>query len=293
MKKHSRLEYIDQRRAGNVVTLYTSEIEKTLSLLKREPGKLRQRRELILTAAYTAIGLEQYGLAAPLDVCQQALAKAVTSCLKMFRLRGTQNAFPVLDLSVNMTPRKDAPSRAQLRARYKAGTKDYSQTNSKDGYWYTCLGFGIGEEQIARELASLIWDPPDADYIGSQSLICTPNQQALAYAVRHYIEGNHEAAASTVSRVRARPGDYVGHQAHLLASLIQRDADAFLQRLGELLDRHAAISRRESWDSHLYICIPALGISALAVSAQMVEASSLPISVYLPKALFLQPQHPK
>lgn len=286
MHNQLRHSYIEPRILEHNLASRAAHVPQLLSMLKTEPGKLRQRRLVSLAGDYSYMGLFKYALGIDLADCRDCLAKSLDANLEAFQLRGSQEAFPVMDLLINSSKNAVDPDRAQLKTRHPPGTKDYSMTNSRDSFWYTCLGFGIGEEPRGRRMASLIWDPVGADYIGPRSTICTPNQQALAYSLKHYLEEGVETAVATLAPVRTPPDDYIGQQAQMLRSLIQRDVDAFCRALRALLDLHETLSRQDSWDPRLYICVPALGLSALAVTSALIAKNQLPASLYLPIALF-------
>ncbi len=217
---------------------------------------------------------------------RELFSNALRTNIEAFRLRGTQDVFPVMDFFVDPSKPKGDPDRARLQPRHEPGTKDFSATNSKDAYEYACLGFAIGEEGLAREQAAMTWDPPDADYIGPRSEVCTPNQQSLAYGLRLHLEGKVDESLVMLSRVRTLPGDYVGLQAQLLKSIVQRESNAFVRTLEALLAKHEAISKRNKLRPTYYICIPALGMTAMAIKAGIVTLQQLPRNVYLPVGMF-------
>ena len=282
MSEKPRLSYVGTERAASVVALRLNHVRRIRAELEAEPARLRQRRVSLLLEDLTSIGASRYALGADVAECREPLSEGVSACIELFRLRGRQEVFPVLDLVVDPSKPKGDPDRARLTRRHEPGTKDYSLTNSKDGYWHVCLALGIDEQQKARELAAMIWDPPDADYIGRRSTVCTPNDQALAYALRHFLADEPQEAASALCRVRTLPGDYVGLQAELLRCVMRSDASGFVVGLSALLARHEQLSRRDPWNPKLYICVPALGLTALALAAGFVTAEQAPRNVYLP-----------
>ena len=114
----------------------------------------------------------------------------------------------------------------------------------------------------------------------------TPNEQSLAYAMRYVLERNSDAALAMLVRIRTLPGDYIGLQSQLIKHLLQSKSDDFLKTLGELLEKHARLSKRKPMDICQYMFVPGLGIAALAIEAGMVREENLPSSVYLPKEVF-------
>lgn len=285
MQKRTRLSYVDVSKAQALLECRTRHHPNIIALQATEPNNVPQRRWATLVSTYLDIGMCHYALGEDISVCRQMFSKALDACIELFVLRGTQEEFPVLDLIVDTSKPKGDSTRSQVTERREQGSRDYSLTNSKDAYWYVCLGLAIGEVQAARRLASMMWDPPDVDFIGPKSMVCTPNQQAVAYALRYFLEGQPEQAAAAVSCVRTPPHDYVGLQAQLVRCLLRGDGATFLRELPALLARHAKLSRREAWNPELYMCVPALGLAALAMETQLVTAEALPQDVYLPSGL--------
>lgn len=283
---HCRIKYIDCLIAERNLKTRNELIEQSELNICTEPQKLPQRRRFLLGDQYISTGLLSYALGFDADLCRKYLLKSLHVNVAAFRLRGTEGAFPILDAAFDPSKPLGDPGRVSLKDRHADGARDYSMTNSRDSFWYVCLGFGIGEEKVARELATMIWDPPNADYIGTRSAVCTPNQQAIAYALKAYLEGDLATAFAMVSRVRALPKDYVGQQGQLLKSLIQGDGKGFLFSLENLLARHEQVSRRDKWYTRLYICAPALGMCVLALNAKLIAKDELPDNVYLPMVLY-------
>ena len=80
---------------------------------------------------------------------------------------------------------------------------DQSLTNSRRGLEAMELALAAGAPDLARALAPLVWDPPGASYLGPTSVVCTPADQRLAYALRDLLLGR----AATSESVRALPDD--------------------------------------------------------------------------------------
>src|SRR5260370_32640555 len=83
-----------------------------LQELREEPDKLLQTRMTSLESDCILIGLDQYALDFPLDQVRQTFAEAAVAWLKVFELRGTEEAFPVVVMTVDPTkPEEDATFR--------------------------------------------------------------------------------------------------------------------------------------------------------------------------------------
>ena len=112
---------------------------KILQELREEPDKLLQTRMSSLEGDCTLIGLDQYALGFPLDQVRQTFAEAAAALLKVFELRRTSDAFPVVVMTLDPTkPEDDPASVIDERPLHPPGTKDYSLTNSHDCI-LTCL----------------------------------------------------------------------------------------------------------------------------------------------------------
>jgi hypothetical protein len=242
-----------------------------------------------LAGDYESIALLSYGLGYPLDEVRDAFSKAAQAFIKVFELRGTEDAFPAYILTYNPSLPPQDPVSSTLEPLHPPGTKDYSLTNSNKNYRAVCEALIAGEDELAAQLASFIGDPPNEDYIGPRSF-CTPNDQRLAYALRELYQGGHDAVERELKGIRlAKKIDlHYRYQANMIRALATGNGPLFLEGLASLLDWHRqqAPSKRNRLDPHFFICIPALGLCRLAVQRKLCTDGEFPQDdVFLPLEL--------
>jgi len=234
-----------------------------------------------------AIALYYYGLGYPPDVVRNAFSEAASARLKVFELRGTEDPFSVSILTVDPTKSEDDPAFVVAdRQRYAPGAKDYSPTNSKDCFEGICMALVAGDYAIAEKLADHMWDPPNATYIGVHSEVCTPNQQHLAYAVRHLLQDRPDEVRKELKRVRCRKKeDQVAIMATMVGGLSEKNEVLFLDGLQELLCWHREQVKHPSNknEPEMYLCIPGLALCVLAGRRGL--KAELPDDPYLPLEL--------
>lgn len=226
------------------------------------------------------IGLYLYALGYPLQEIRPYLHEAATYMQKVFELRGTERALPVTAV------RLDEKGRVKREAAHPEQAIDYSLTNSASGLQGVYLALIVGDHAEAQRIAELIEDPPNASYIGYDSYVCTPDQQHLAYAVKHMMLGDTSKAASELSLVNPRtaPVD-IRHQATMVRGLVAHQRSVFLQALEDLLSWHSKMAQRRPNLNNpgFFINIAALGLCASALRRGLITQGELPQdSVYLP-----------
>ena len=117
---------------------------------------------------------------------------------------------------------------------------DASLTNSRRGLQTMELALACGAPDLARTLASLVWDRPNASYLGPGSVVCTPEEQHLAYALRDAL--TDQGAGKGLQELRAfvplTPEQ--DRRASLLTSFWNDDAAAFSGNLSNLHALHLA-----------------------------------------------------
>jgi hypothetical protein len=135
----------------------------------------------------------------------------------------------------------------------------------------------------------MIWDPPDANYIGPKSEICTPDQQHLAYAVKHLLLADPDACLKELTLVNPRTATVdVQRQAEMVQAIALKQPDVFLRSLEALLEWHEKTAARRIKQKHadyadFFLSIPGLGLVALALHSGLVQREHVPSnSVYLP-----------
>lgn len=287
-----RLEHIDRLHAATVLHNFEAQRERTSTLMKSEPGRLSQTRYLCLADEHMEIGLFRYGLGHPFEEIREAFRQAAQAYMKVFELRGTEEPFDVTLVTYDpKLPPDDPASILAMRALHPPGSKDYSVTCSRNGLEAVYVALVGDEPVIAERLAAMIWDPPDADYIGPSSETCTPNQQHLAYAVKHLFANDMSACVSELGSVRAKKRETdVRVQAEMVRALAENRDALFLESLCELLAWHKKHARREEnrTESEFYLSMPGLALSILAIRRGLVRTDQLPHdNVYLPLELTL------
>lgn len=143
---------------------------------------------------------------------------------------------------------------------------DHSLANSRRGLEAMELGLAAGAIEAVQHLALLVADAPDASYLGEGSVVCTPEQQSLAYTTRDLVLGRPDPGR-WLRRTQLRTGEralYTG----LLAALSRRDA-ADAAWLHTAL--HQAYRRRVlalPTRRHLDDCVDVVALATLVLARQ-------------------------
>lgn len=175
---------------------------------------------------------------------------------------------------------------------------DYGTTNSRRNLDYVCLCLSVGDLKIAREVANLAWDPPDADYVSMNSSICRPYDQALAGCLRQILHGRNSDAQAELKKCRPHPSSARPNEMkRMLSGLLNRDIADFLDGLENLTDWYSHTRTREgSYDLWLttdsLLSHWGLGLAVLAIYAHLVTVEDLRVDTRVPIhmiSLALQP----
>jgi hypothetical protein len=229
------------------------------------------------------LGLLRSALGAPAAVVREHFRDAVRYGVGAFRLRATWPAPGDEDLSVLIG----------RQGHWSTEGVDQSLTNSRRGLRlvHLALATGAGRAEAAREVAALVGDPHDADYLGADSVVCSWDDQHVAYALAAFLLNDPRAARA---ELRAFSGagstGTLGEQAEALRALLAGEPPAFLDALGRLLAVHREqATRRENWKEPLsYLCLPAVGLAAVALDSRLVSPGRLPADdALLPLGLIL------
>ena len=180
-----RLENLDMELIQRVLAMMCQIREGDLEAEHRGHLKRPQTHYSLASSNCQQIGRFLYALGHPLSEVRNYLSEAASYMHKVFELRGTQNPFPVSAVTTNRMGRNI--KRQSLQAPESA---DYSLTNPADGLQGLFLALIVGDLQLARSIAEMMWDPPDAEYIHPKSDVCTTDQQHLAYAIKHVVLGD-------------------------------------------------------------------------------------------------------
>jgi len=150
---------------------------------------------------------------------------------------------------------------------------------SWDTFETTCVALAIGHSSAARKIAGFIADAPDANYIGRNSEVCTPEQQKVAYAFRDVYLGNPAPTLGDMGRisllwkVRGFPKD-VAYVAGIVRAWSSSDKKGALESLSSLIQWHA--HAHDETDRGGFLFLVPLGLSALLISCDLVSIDQLP-----------------
>ena len=232
------------------------------------------------------LGLVAYALGAPESEVRRLFAEAARAYLEVFRRRGTLPAFAAT--MVRLEPDcGEGATVVDRRPVHLPGARDQSLTNSRRGLRAMFLALAVGDAALAQELAALVEDPPGASYLGVRSVVCTLNEQRLAYAVKALLLGKEDAAGAELQRIKM-PATETAAVAPCVRFLTECKERQFLEAISNLLDWHrsAALNEENRHVPDFFLCLPALALRALALRRQLVRIEQLPDnSVYLPLAV--------
>jgi hypothetical protein len=289
MRRTVRLAYIDVAVAEGVLEKSRQSLERTRRLMDEDPGRLLQTRYASIRSNLETLAAQHYAMGSPLEDVRRLLQESLDAGWKVHELRGTGDVFPVTVVRLDLSKGEDDPARSTWTPRDPPGTKDYSLGNSWDGFEEACRAFGIGNWALGEAFARKIWDPPGARWVGPKSQVCSTHQQRLAYVFRDALAGgDSETLRPLLNVMHARPLT-IGMMAEVMKGLFEGDKRGFLVALSALLHAHGAGARRGPCrtDTNLFICVPALGMSAIAVRRGLVEVGELPgKDPHLPVELF-------
>jgi hypothetical protein len=230
------------------------------------------------------LGLLCCALGAPAAVVQGHFRDALRSGVGAFQLRATWPAPGDEDLSILIG----------RQGHWSAEGIDESLTNSRRGLRliHLALATGAGRGTLAREVSGLIGDPHDADYLGANSVVCTWDDQHVAYALAAFLLNDPRTAhAELLAFSGAVPTETLAEQADALRALLAGDAPVFLDALRLLLAAYREQARRPEnlKEPASYLCLPAVGLAAAAIDARVVgpgrlsaDDELLPLGLILP-----------
>jgi hypothetical protein len=165
--------------------------------------------------------------------------------------------------------------------------REYATGNACSTYEAICGALAVGDRATARALAPLVWDPPGAEYVGPNSVICTDERQVLAYALRFELLDDRGRADQHLKRLTRVTQDAVGEML-MMRGILETRPELFLDGLTRTLavHEHAARDKANYRVAKYFLCLPALGLSALALEHGLVAREQLTAdNVYLPRDL--------
>jgi hypothetical protein len=171
-----------------------------------------------------------------------------------------------------------------------SASADFSLTNSRRGLLAMQVAVLAGDRSLVERVAALVGDPPDATYVGPDSVVCTQEEQGLAYALKAYLLGRTAVAYFHTAGL-ATSATSIRVQAVAIDALIRRERQDFLSALAELLAAHAdlAVNPDRAREPRRFVAIPALALAALALDGGIVTRDQLPDDPYLPLSLLPLP----
>ena len=291
----NRLDYVNRtEKSGSLERLSTGIRDDVafLSQLKESEnsspeGVNLQGRYGLLSLGYASLGSIAYALGYPIPFVRDAFANSGFACQKVFELRGTRDTFPVTIITIDNRYPDGDPRHVRQRPKDPPNTKDHSMTNSRGNIKGVYAALVGGEFGLASHLSSLAWDPPDAKWLAWNSVICTPNDQHLAYAVKHFFAGEIDQMEVELKRVRARPRqepetEYI---VGMWRAIVGGNDLQFREWLFDLLNWHEWEAKKHDpiAASNLYLSVPGVALATLAVKRGVISISQLPANnVYLP-----------
>ena len=129
------------------------------------------------------------------------------------------------------------------------------------------LALVAGDPALVKRIAAMIGDPTNATYVGPDSVVCTTEEQGLAYAMKAFLLGQTAVAYFHTAGL-AGSSSPVREQAVAIDALINRDLGAFLAVLNEMLAAHVDAARdpHHVHEPRYLIAIPLLALATLANS---------------------------
>lgn len=215
-----------------------------------------------------------YALGAESGDVRLWLSRAAHLLGQVFALRGTTPPIPVTVID-DMGERHDATPSGP----------DQSLTNSRRGLLAMQTALIAGDQELAEQSAELVGDPPNASYIGPDSEVCTPDDQAIAYALKAFLLEQTAVAVFHLGGITKGAPPVIRQQAAALSMLIDRDRGAFLTALDRLLEAHAAEAAEpeNAREPRRFMCLSAIALTRLAIDRGLVSRDHVPASsIYLP-----------
>jgi hypothetical protein len=162
---------------------------------------------------------------------------------------------------------------------------EYATGNSRSTFEAICRAFVGCDWELARLLAPWVWDPEGSGWISPNSLLCTPQQQTMAYALKDFLlgrTGELETRLRSMTNIRE---DLIGEML-MLRGIILGDSARTLKGLGLALSWHHRMAKQEDFNPEYFVCTTALGLAALAIQHKVVAKEDLPADdVYLSRDL--------
>lgn len=264
-----RLDYIDIANAE----LLEASLQRAKSRAAEFQSKIRSDATSITQKVWSGatvqpylVAMDSYALGYPLADVRKSLSLVATYYLRVFELRGTGH-YTQTSTRRNRT--------------WTETLTDFGTTSSQRAFDAICIALSASEFDIARDIARRTEDPPKASYLGPTSETCTPNQQRVSYALRNLVLGDVDQVEPELDRLfvkKPKKEATLADQADMIRGLATRSVGKFLTGLDALLFRHEKEARRPrvTCNPELFLCLPALGLSSLALQLEVCRREDLP-----------------
>lgn len=230
------------------------------------PNSIEGQVQGVFLAGYCRdLALVRYAEGGPIDEVRALLRRSSEFHFEVFKLRGIDHTAPVADRA--------------------AQSDDRSLTNSRRGLQAMEVALACGALDLARALAPWIWDAPDASYLGPGSVVCTPEEQHLAYALRDLLLDRFEEGLREIHALPALPPEQED-RATILTALLKADPPVFAWALGELHTFHLdQVGHPGTLDTlEDLLDIPTLAYAVLGRN-RLPDLNPLPSDAFLPLEL--------
>jgi hypothetical protein len=213
-----------------------------------------------------------YALGHPLEESRIWLRQATSAYKELFSLRGTS-------FSTCTIYKKGKPVREEQVA-------DDGYT-SVDSFAAAMAALSVQDFSLCRELVKLAGHSPGGKSVSLRSDVCNSNEQTISHALNALLAGDAALASLEAAKLAMRRGTNMEKQlAATIAALAA--GGGVLSELETLLFHHEKLARREENATTFvyFLCMPALGLSALAVHLEQIDQTDLPSdNVYCPREL--------
>lgn len=291
-----RHSYVDQHWAIQLMDYLRQARQELVRDIKSKQDEASQLDYILLAGYCRDLGLLQYAMGLPLPRVRDCFSEASQAYLKVFELRGSEDTFSAMAVSfVPESVDTEYPKVLERQPVHPPRAKDYSLTNSRTGLLAMHLALTLRNSSVAQRIADLVWDPPNASYVDPNSVVCTPNDQLLAYSLRDYLLGNDEAAMSSLRLIEIRETE-IKHQTMMIWALVLRNQIMFLRELKSFLEWHQknALNEENRKNPEFFLGLPGLGLCICALRANLVQLQVLPPNnAFLPIDLIVtNPENP-
>lgn len=251
-------------------------IEQSKKNLPDDESLITQRHLGALEMHHYTLGLYQYAINSPLETIQASLHQASTMYFQMIQLR-VSGRVPLQFVPNNPADPKEMSWMFSPETNPEKFKPNYAWTDSCTSLKYSFVALLAKDIQLAHQIMVNIWDPEGAVYVGPKSEVCTTTKQSLAYALREFVKNDVDQAKHFLGFIKTYHS-FLGPQKRMLNAIIQSNGSGFLKSLNILLDEHQeeALKKKNHKNPDFFLCLPALGLSKLALQHQVINLADLP-----------------